>query len=85
MNLDFIVGILISALKTAGKEPALAFLQSIHDKDKDLYKVIVVVANYGLKKGADAAAKTKTSLDDETVAALQEILTASASANGITL
>jgi hypothetical protein len=85
MNLDFIISILISALKTAGKAPALAFLQSIHDKDADLYKVIVVVGNYGLKKGAEAAAKTKTLLDDETAAALLEILTESATANGVTL
>lgn len=85
MNLDFIVSLLINALKTAGKEPAIAFLQSLHDKDADLYKVIVVVANYGLKKGAEAADKSKTNLDDETVAALQEILAASASQNGITL
>jgi len=85
MNLDLIGGILISAIVSAEKAPVLAFLQSIHDKDADEYKALIFAANYGLKKAKTATDKTGTKLDDQAVAAIQDILSSSASANGITL
>jgi hypothetical protein len=85
MNLDFIVPLLISALKAAGKQPAVDFLQSFHDKNVKLYRLIIYGLDYGLSEGAIAAVKSKTNIDDEMVAALQEIVAASAAVNGITL
>ena len=85
MNLEFILGLLISALATAGTTPAVSLLQSIHDKNPKQYRALVYVLDYGLSEGADLALKTATKVDDETVAALQAILRASATQNGITL
>ena len=84
-NLDLIGGILINALVSAEKAPVLAFLQSIHDKDSDEYKALIFAANYGIKKAKTATDKTTTKLDDEALAAIQDILKSSADANGITL
>lgn len=84
-NLDLIGGILINAIVTAEKATVVAFLQSIADKDKDEYKALVYSANYGLKKASAATAKTGTKLDDQAVAAIQDILASSAAQNGITL
>jgi hypothetical protein len=84
-DLDSIGAILISALVAGEQDTVIAFLQSVHDKDADLYKALVFVANYGLKKASDAASKSTTKLDDETVAAIKGLLIASAAKNGITL
>lgn len=85
MNLDFIVPLLISALKAAGKQPAVDFLQSFHDKNVKLYRLIIYGLDYGLSEGAVVALKSKTNIDDEMIAALQEIVSASAVANDLTL
>lgn len=84
MNFD-LIGLLISALKTAGKEPLVTLLQAIYDKNIKQYRAIVFVTDYLLSEGQLAATKTSTNIDDEVVAALQEIVAASATKNGITL
>lgn len=84
-NLDSIGAILISALVAGEQDAAVAFLQTVFEKDADLYKALVFVANYGLKKAADAATTTTTKLDDEAVAAIKGILVASATKNGLTI
>lgn len=84
-NLDSIGAILISALVAGEQEAILAFLQSFYTKDPDEYKAIIYLANFGLKKAADAATKSATQLDDQTIAAAKGLLAASALKNGITL
>lgn len=84
-NLDSIGAILISALVAGEQDAVLTFLQSFYTKDPDEYKAIIYLANFGLKKAADAATKSATQLDDQTIAAAKGLLTASALKNGITL
>jgi hypothetical protein len=84
-NLDSIGAILISALLAGEQDAILAFLQTFYTKDPDEYKAIVALANYGLKKAAEAATKSATTLDDQTIAAAHSILAASAAKNGIAL
>lgn len=85
LNLDFIGGILLSAIVSAEKSTVLALLQSIHDKDKDEYEALVYGLKFALKKGAGLAGKTTTQLDDEVITNAKAILSESASANGLTL
>lgn len=80
-----VIGLLITALKSVGKEPVVDFLQALHDKNPKLYLAIISVSDYLLSEGQVAATKTATTIDDVIVAALQEILAASATKNGITL
>lgn len=79
------ISYLITALATVGQKPVVDFLQAIHEKDAKLYLAIIYGADYALSEGQIAATKTATNIDDTLVAAAQEILKASASANGITL
>lgn len=84
-NVDSIGAILISALVAGEQDAVLTFLQSFYTKDPDEYKALIFLANYGLKKAAEAATKSETTLDDQTIAAAKGLLTASAAKNGITL
>jgi hypothetical protein len=84
-NVDSIGSILISALVAGEQDAVIAFLQSFYDKDPDEYKALVFLANYGLKKAAEAATKSATTLDDQTIAAAKSLLVASATKNGISL
>lgn len=84
-NLDSIGAILISALVAGEQEAVLSFLQSFYTRDADQYKALIFLANYGLKKAAEAAEKSTTKLDDQTIAAAKGLLVASAQKNGITL
>jgi len=84
-NVDSIGAILISALVAGEQDAVIAFLQSFYEKDADEYKAIIFLANYGLKKAAEAATKSATTLDDQTIAAAKSLLAASATKNGITL
>lgn len=79
------VSYLITALATVGQQPVVDFLQAIHDKNIKLYRVIIFDADYALSEGKVAALKTATNIDDGIINAVQGILNASASANGITL
>lgn len=79
------ISYLITALATVGQEPVVDFLQSIHDKNVKLYRVIIYDADYALSEGQVAATKTATNIDDSLIAAARQILTASATKNGITL
>jgi hypothetical protein len=83
-NFD-VVGLIISALLTVGTEPAVTFLQSIHDKNLKLYRAIVYSLDFLLTEGANAASKTETKIDDQLAVALRQVLNASASANSISL
>lgn len=85
MNFDTIGGILIGALVAAEKDVAIKAMQSIYELDSDLYTGGLYIAKYALKKGATEALKTATSLDDQGVAALQSLITASGANNGIIL
>lgn len=84
-DLSLIGGFLISALVTAERPVALGLLQSFHDKNVHDYKALVFLANSGIRHAQDAASTTNTTLDDQALAALLEIVTASASQNGITI
>lgn len=84
-NLDSIGAILISALVAGEQDAILTFLQSFYTKDPDEYKAIIFLASFGLKKAAEAATKSTTTLDDQTIAAAKNLLAASAAKNGITL
>jgi hypothetical protein len=84
-NLDSIGSILIAAIVAGEQDAILTFLQSFYTKDPDEYKALLFLANYGLKKAAEAATKSATSLDDQTIAAAQKLLADSAAKNGITL
>lgn len=84
-NVDSIGQMLISFFLSSEQEAAIAFLQSFYTKDPAEYKALIFLASYGLKKAADAAEKSKTTLDDAAIAAIKTILVASATKNGITL
>lgn len=83
-NFD-VVGLLISAFKLVGQQPLVDLLQTINVKSPKLYKLIIYGADYALSEAQVAATKTATKIDDEVVEALQGVLSASASANGLTL
>ena len=83
-NFD-VLGLLISALLTVGKEPAVTFLQSIYLKDSKLYKLVIFGLDYALSEGQVAALKSENKIDDSLIVALKEVIAASASSNSIIL
>jgi len=83
-NFD-LVSMLITAFKLVGKQPIVDVLQSLYTNNPSLYGAAIGVANFGLSEAQIAAAKTTTTIDDNVVAALREVIKASAAKNNVTL
>lgn len=85
MNFDLIAGLVLSSLAAAGKPKALELLQDLHDKNEKDYKAAIFLGDAALAKLKAVTDKSTTTIDDAIVADVQDILTSSASANGLSM
>ena len=85
MNFDLIAGLVLSSLVAAGKPKAIELLQELYTKNVHDYKAAIALLNAGAEHLKSAVEKTATSLDDNALAAVQDILASSATKNGLSL
>jgi hypothetical protein len=85
LNLDLILGMVLSALLAATKPKALEILQELKEKNEHDYKAVIFTLNAGAEHLKAVVDKTSTKLDDQGLADVQDILATSAQQNGISL
>lgn len=77
--------VLINSLYTMGKPAIATFFSGLHDKDKNLYAGTLNLAQYGVTLLRPKIAATENKIDDAFLDDVQDAITTSATANGITL
>lgn len=85
MNFDLIAGLVLGALATAGKPKALQLLEDLKAKSLPDYKAVLYALNAAAQHLKVVVTGTATSLDDQALAAVEDILATSASNNGLSL
>lgn len=81
---DLLVNILLPTFEKLGEAGLVQLLQKFHDNEADLYKASIVSGHAFVKPLLKYVDSTPTKIDDGFVAALDEAISLSAAANGIT-
>lgn len=84
MKLDFLLNLFSAALETAGESKLMDLLQDLHDSNPADYVGAITGGHALVKHLVPLVAKSKNKIDDAIVTALDEAITASAAANGVT-
>lgn len=81
---DFLVNLLLPGIEKIGEAGLVQILQKFHDNEPDLYKASIVSGHAFIKPLLKYVESTATKVDDGFVLALDEAVTLSAAANGVT-
>ena len=81
---DFLINSLAPMIEAAGESKLIELLQKFHDANPEQHEVSIRAGHVFIKPLIDYVASTPTKIDDGLVAAINESITQSAAANGIT-
>ncbi len=82
---DFLVNMLLPTIEQLGASGLENVLQKFHDEKPDEYEAAIKAGHAFIKPLQNYVGGTSTKIDDGFVAAIDEAITLSAAANGITL
>lgn len=83
MNLNFLVELFSKTIADAGESKLKEVLQNLHDQNEAEYKAAIYGGHALVKRLRPLVEKSKTSIDDAVLGAIDDAINESAKANGI--